>query len=61
MASRDAIVGPLLKVGNLVIVGYGDMLGVIISRHKTGWDPIYFVQIGENQYPFRHDELKVIG
>jgi len=53
--------GPLHKIGNLVIVGHGDMFGIIISRHKTGWDPIYFVQIGESQYPYRHDELKVIG
>ena len=61
MAPWDAIMVPLLKIGNLVVIGYGDMLGVIISRHKTGWDPIYFVQIGESQYPYRHDELKVIG
>ena len=61
MASRDAIMKATMKIGDLVESTFTGRIGIIVSKHKENWDPLYFVLIDGNEYPFRQDQLKVIA
>ena len=50
-----------MKVGDLVEAGMMKMIGVIVSSHKEDYDPLYFVLIDGNEFPFRQDQLEVIA
>ena len=55
-----------MKVGDLVKVTWivkrdEEPIGVIVSKHKQAYDPLYFVLIDGNEFPFRQDQLEVIA
>ena len=52
-----------MKVGDLVkvMVYANPPIGIIVSRHKEAYDPLYFVLIDGYEYPYRQDQLEVIA
>jgi hypothetical protein len=58
-----------MKIGDLVECtwsrhmegNFERMIGIIVSRHKEAYDPLYFVLIDGNEFPFRQDQLEVIA
>ena len=52
-----------MKIGDLVKVTetFGGPIGIIVSKHKEAYDPLYFVLIDGHEFPFRQDQLEVIA
>ena len=55
-----------MKIGDLVKVTWivkrdEEPIGVIVSKHKVNYDPMYFVLLDGNEIPFRQDQLEVIA
>ena len=52
-----------MKIGDLVkVTAFANPpIGIIISSHKENYDPLYFVLIEGNEFPFRQDQLEVIA
>ena len=52
-----------MKVGDLVkVTAYANPpIGIIVSKHKEAWDPLYFVLVDGYEYPYRQDQLEVIA
>ena len=53
-------IGDLVKVTWIVRRDEGP-IGIIVSEHKLNYDPLYFVLIDGNEFPFRQDQLEVIA
>ena len=54
-------VGSLVKVTALVTSRGWSPIGIIVSKHKVNYDPLYFVLLDGNEIPFRQDQLEVIA
>mgnify|MGYP003142715033 FL=1 len=58
-----------MKIGDLVECTWSRrmdppferMIGIIVSKHKQAWDPLYFVLLDGNEIAFRQDQLEVIA
>ena len=54
-------VGDLVKVTALVTSSGTSPIGIIVSKHKVDYYPMYFVLLDSNEIPFRQDQLEVIA
>ena len=54
-------VGNLVKVTALVTSHGWSPIGIIVSKHKVDYYPMYFVLLDGNEIAFRQDQLEVIA
>ena len=54
-------VGDLVKVTALVTSSGTSPIGIIVSKHKVDYYPMYFVLLDGNEIAFRQDQLEVIA